>query len=65
MKNKKAIVIILAVLLAAAVTVGIVTAQRQTTAETVETAGQAASIEPTSTVSREVRQELREKVGSD
>ena len=65
MKNKKAIVIILTVLLAAAVTVGIVTAQRQTTAETVETAGQAASVEPTSTVSREVRQELREKVGSD
>lgn len=65
MKNKKVIVIILVVLLASAVTVGIVTAQRQTTAETVETAGQAASVEPTSTVSREVRQELREKVGSD
>ena len=65
MKNKKAIVIVLVVLLAAAVTVGIVTAQRQTTAETVETAGQTASVEPTSTVSREVRRELREKVGSD
>lgn len=65
MKNKKAILIILVILIAAAVTIGIVAAQRQEQAETADNAGQAASVEPTSTVDREVRQELRENVGSD
>ena len=65
MKNKKRVIIILVVLLAAAITVGIVTAQRQMQTETIASAGQVASVEPTAAVSREVRHELREKLGSD